>query len=273
VKRNILLLSLLFSASLVGLPEVLIISDRAHFDDPDRLSFNQIKRYISIKTPTSPREVHGIGWEHRIEQKRVAFLIHGYNNTYEDALDFFTKIINNTHKQYDQFICYLWPGGDDFWEYDQARFIVTGEILPRRLSSVLKKVSSHARNTDVIAHSMGCRLILEALKLPCSSKIGNLFMLAPAVDDESIDKGEKYAQAIQKTDRTYVFYSRADPVENLVYPIAEWDLALGGHGPDDKELLPKKVKCIDCSNCVQNHSDYVSTSFVYQIISSAAEKR
>lgn len=273
VKQKILLLLAFFSSALIADPTALLVSDREHFDDPDRLSLHQVKRYLSLKTPTNPREVKGEDWLDHLEGSRVAILIHGYNNTYQDALDFFVHIINNTPDLYDHYICYLWPGGDSFWEYEQARTIVTGDILPQRLSATLENISVKSARFDIISHSMGCRLALEALNRTRKGNIHNLFMFAPAVDDEAIEKGERYSTAIQNTSKSYVFYSRFDPVENIIYPLAEWDLALGAIGPEDPTDISNKIRCIDCSQCIDDHSGYLTSPFVFRVIKDVIENK
>lgn len=246
---------------------VILISDRCQFTDPDKFCPNQVKKRIVFQAPYKTREITDDQWKSLIKDKSVLVVLHGYNNDYEEALKFFSEIDHQYSKLYDTIICYLWPGGDNFWEYFQAKFLVRANDLPQEVLALLEATGESCAHLDAMGHSMGCRLVLQALLLPSAVHLRNLFLMAPAVDNESLGEGEVYFPALAKCRDAYVFYSRRDGVLKWVYLLAEWDRSLGARGPQDRSMLPKNVHLIDSTDQVSNHSGYSGSIFVYQLIS------
>ena len=151
-------------------------------------------------------------------------------------------------------------GGDEGHEYHPARSRVIYE-LDLRLLSLLTQLNAVAKNVDVYSHSMGCRLALETLDLASGKLVRNLFMAAPAVQNESIQIGERYGKATQICDHVYVFHSRNDGVLRWLFRGAEFDRALGYNGPQDMDQIPSNVSVIDLSETVDGHSGYKEAPF------------
>ena len=77
------------------------------------------------------------------------------------------------------------------------------------MRSHLEFLSASAARVDVLAHSMGNRLVFEALDFPSNrgkKVVHNLYSLAAAVDGESIEKKEKYYRSTQNCEKIFVFY-------------------------------------------------------------------
>lgn len=247
--------------------QVVFVSERQQFHDPEALSSSQAKGSALLKPPFKVDALSQERWVDAIRNRRVALVIHGYNNEYEDSLEFFSNIVDRSSRLYETFICYFWPGYDDFWEYLAAKSMVTETDLPRRLLKLIEELSYHGKQLDVISFSMGCRLALEALNSASDTLVKNLFLLAPAVDNESIEKGERYAPAINKTQKTFVFYSENDSVLSWAYPIAEWDLALGSQGLENPRSILPNVYMVNSTSHIEGHGDYSKSSFIFNIIS------
>ena len=254
------------------LAHVVMISNRQGFYDADHLSPKRQIRSVCFQAPYMHMWMDLDDWKENIEGKSVALLIHGYNNDYQDAIGYFSKVMQSAKGLYDHFVCYLWPGGDNFFDYLFAESKASGEVLPKRLMSILGDLSGRTEKIDVIAHSMGCKLILEALKNPSEAHLRNVFLMAPAVDNESLEKGEVYASSVKKCKRILVFYSLNDRVVNWAYPIIDWDRALGSAGTETANNLSKKVLLVDSTPYINSHSDYANSEFVFQIISNVVKR-
>ncbi len=253
-------LLLLLTVSHMLFADAIYVSDRYSFTDPDALSFSTIKR----EKPYNFQTVDHDRWVEATQGKNIAVLIHGYNNEFGDAMNYCSRIMEKAAHLYDTFICYFWPGGNHRVEYLSARYRVVN-YLPSRLVSLIKDLSQHGRNVDILAHSMGCRLALEALTEPSNIAVRNVFLFAPAVDDEELEYNEEYGTAPSKCSKMFVFYSDDDRVLRFGFPLVDYDTALGRFGSEDPEDLPHNVYQINADG--HRHSSYASSDFVFNTIS------
>lgn len=245
-----------------------LMSDRASFWDADKISDQTAFMLDSNpkRTTLNSKEIKG---------KNVLLLVHGYNNGPEEALSTYRLVnlhvsaLKNSHQAnlYDLVIGYLWPGDDSPLEYYDAKLHVLR--LAKVMRSHLQFLSGSAARVDVLAHSMGNRLIFEALNDHSNGGkklVHNLYSLAAAVDDESIEKNEKYYRATQNCEKIFVFYSRRDGVLKWDYRLAEGDNALGYEGAEDPKMLPENVQLINYTNLIGQHSQYFMVLPVYEFI-------
>jgi esterase/lipase superfamily enzyme len=245
-----------------------LMSDRASFWDADKISDQTAFMLNSNpkKTTLDSKEIKG---------KNVLLLVHGYNNSPKEALSTYGLI--NIHvsafkdrhlsKFYDLVIGYLWPGDDSPLKYYDAERHVSR--LAKTMRSHLEFLSASAARVDVLAHSMGNRLIFEALDYPSNGGkkvVYNFFSLAAAVDNESIEKKEKYYHATQNCEKIFVFYSERDEVLKWAYRLAEGDKALGYEGDKDPKKLPENVQLINYTNFIGEHSQYFTVLPLYEFI-------
>lgn len=244
-------------------------SDRLDFWNPD-IASDQTKELKEIgQIATIPKFSD-------YEGKRVLMLIHGFNNeagsaltTYQQVHEQFSRLMDPSGGElYDIVIGYLWPGDNERLEYFTAK--KNAEALSRRMNASLGQLTLQAARVDLFAHSMGNRLIFEALKRfpenPMNRPIHNFYSLAPAVDNESLEKGEDYYPSTKQCENIFVFHSERDDVLKYLYVAAEWDLALGFKGEECSRHVPKNVQFIDCTAFVGGHSEYFRTLPVYQFI-------
>lgn len=245
---------------------LLFWSDRAHFSDPDKVS----KETVELTSSGEKKIDFG-----QFQGGRVLVLVHGYNNTEEDAAGSYHKIMQYLAQAggsglYTHVIGYLWPGYDDCYDYFAAKEDV--EKVVGRMSGHLDTLSSVAESVDILAHSMGNRLILDALlKLSAKSKdqkINHYYSFAAAVGEESIERKQTYFPATQLCSKMYVFHSSHDDILKFVYLVAEDDEALGGDGDIPFSSIPKNVQFIDCTPFVDGHTAYFEPAAfpLYQFI-------
>lgn len=245
-----------------------LMSDRAFFWDAEKIS-----NYTAIIQSSNPETIPLEGKE--IEGKNILLLVHGYNNNAAQALSTYQLI--NSHvseftddrksKFYDLVIGYLWPGDDSRLEYYDAKSRVPK--IAQKMRSHLEFLSASAASVDVLAHSMGNLLLLEALDYkPTNGKkiLRNFYAIAPAVDDESIEKKEKFYLSTQNCEKIFVFFSKRDDVLKWLYCLAEWDESLGYRGAEDPGKLPPNVQLINYTNFISNHSQYFTYLPFYDFI-------
>jgi hypothetical protein len=163
----------------------------------------------------------------------VLFVTHGFNVDGPagiNALGRFDQRLRVTGAEF--CVAVLWPG--DWWvpainypfEADDA--VDCGQ----RLAKFCKKYLSEARSLSFVSHSLGGRLILEAVR-QLEGRARLLCMAAAAVDDDCLRW--QYAGAVDKSDRIVNLASRADWVLHYAYPAGDFFSDI--FGDDDSPVV------------------------------------
>lgn len=208
--------------------------------------------------------------------KTILFVIHGYNNTFDYALQNIHQICLNIEKLknihglplYDVIIGYLWPGYDNFSDYKPA--VTHAKALKQRIRKHLFDLHHAGAHVDTIAHSLGNRVLLEALNMPKTTPITPLirhcFALAPAIDAMAIGKNGSLYGASQNCTHLFVFYSDKDDILKLFYPLISGKEALGTCKGAHLQYASNNLQFIDSSFCVDSHGDFFTSQAVYLFI-------
>jgi len=241
---------------------MLMISDRDQFWNTHNIAVKT--QYANVDEQGSvdllnDKEINEVF--QKMSGKRLMFLVHGFNDT--QPASSYSQILNDiqnwdTSCHYDQVIGYVWPCYDSLWDYYAAEKNI--DFVMPRLRNILVHLQSSGSNVDVIAHSLGNRLVLEVLNFEkeiSESLINNFFSVAPAVNDDSIDKNNAFALSTLNCTNMFVFYSQRDAVLKWLYPLVEWDEALGYEGDENPAKLPSNVQIIDCSSLIDSHVAYL----------------
>jgi len=127
-----------------------------------------------------------------------------------------------------------------------------------------------------MGHSMGVRVVLKALKSQSTKIARNVFTMAAAVDNDSIEVGEDFYDATGNSDSVIVFHSKNDRVLKYAYSGAEFDYALGLLGPEDPNDIithsspgnpaTPSVYVVNCKKRIHAHGAYKRTDQVYTYI-------
>jgi len=211
--------------------------------------------------------------------KRVTVLVHGYNNEQRDVLDSYNTIheqmrllgfLSRAGAQYDALIGFAWPGGGTGASFPFARG--RAEDAAPRLRQLLAALQGTGATVDINSHSLGAHVTFEALRDASSSVVRNAWNFASAVDNESVEYGERYFAASQRCQRFYVFHSKNDPVLRIWYRVGDFfdfDTALGYSGPEDPRAIMDhsgNVTVINCKDVVASHGGYRSAGQVWSFM-------
>ena len=251
---------------------MLIISARRHFSNADYFS-DQTYAVSDIDLQSDTIIAENIAINQFVEQvkdKRVLLLVHGYNTEQDEVYDAYAvierRIDHHLKDTYDLVLGYSWPGGDQLWEWKQAKSRSNGE--GRRLRFLLE--SMPCKTIDIMSHSLGGRVVLKALKYSGKKElIRNYYCTAAAVDDECLEPGEEFFRAVESWQKIFIFHSKYDRVLATAYVMAEFDSALGLRGPEDKDYIQNEANSIHIINCkhkVKSHGGYKNSSEMYQFI-------
>jgi len=172
----------------------------------------------------------------------VVLAIHGFNVSRPHgvgslaALEANLKLAPNY-----RFFGVLWPG--DFWlpvvdyPWEAAHAVTSG----RHIAAYCNRVFPGANSISLISHSLGGRVLLEAIQ-NMDRPAAQVCIAAGAVDDDCL--AGQYLRAEQNAGRICVLSSMSDKVLQLAYPAGDfisdvllgdndspWEAALGRAGP------------------------------------------
>ncbi len=202
------------------------------------------------------------------QARRVLVVVHGYHNTFDSATAAYAQletglravgVVGSSPPAYDLVIGFLWPGMQTDLGFFPAIPWANRSAGPLR---DLLHLLVGAACVDIETHSLGARVGLQALVFPGEPTVRNLLLTAPAVDDEVLEPGKEFYAALPSALRCFVYHSVHDPVLKGAYRFAEWDQALGYHGPQHPAVIAAacpSVYTLDCSTIIATHGGYRSS--------------
>jgi len=141
------------------------------------------------KAAVSSNEVSGLipfkEFARAIKGERVLFLIHGYNNSLQDAFDAYFYMKANVYRyladSYDRVLGFLWPGGDRRLEYFKAKH--RANAVGAFTGKLFHHLREHCTSLDVIAHSLGNRVLFSALNQDKPTGVRYAFSMGAALNN------------------------------------------------------------------------------------------
>ncbi|WP_245479545.1 alpha/beta hydrolase, partial [Hansschlegelia zhihuaiae] len=155
---------------------------------PKRLPPDPSKEFATLSAQDLTRD-EARAWFRREAggRRHVLLFVHGFNNTYEDAVYRFAQIAHDSGTDAVP-ILFTWPSrGSVFaYAYDRESTNYSRDALEEALQALAKEKS--VEDVSVLAHSMGSFLVLESLRQMAirdgriAPKIRNVILAAPDVD-------------------------------------------------------------------------------------------
>ena len=258
---------------------MLMVSCRKDFWSATEFSKTDAVREIDLATGKG-RPVSQTDFLRQVRSARLKVLVHGYNNEERDVVSSYATIdqqmrllgfLGGTTASYDTLIGFAWPGGAVGVSFPFAR-LRAGDTAPR-FARLLAELRGAGATVDLNSHSLGAHVVFEALRQGPAQVVRNAWNFASAVDNESVEQGERYFQASQRCKGFYVFHSKNDPVLRVWYRVGDlldFDTALGFSGPEDPGAILRHsphVRVINCKDVVSSHGGYRSTGQVWAYMS------
>jgi hypothetical protein len=253
---------------------------------PGQLSVFQKPGYVAIRS------------EELIAYDQVTFLVHGFNVKEEEGRQSLSKLATQLPAAHSGAVVFvLWPGDSPigplsypFTEGNQA--LDTAVELTR----TIKDHVSRTTPLNFVAHSLGCRVVLETIKhLHREAKgkrdiypVKQVCLMAAAADDYVMSIPDTYKPSVERAGRVVVLSSVEDEVLKYIYPLGDliqafiffwketFGLALGYHGPkqytfssdfypDDEDIeiipVPANVTPVAIDKDINvNHGDYLPSA-------------
>lgn len=260
------------------MPTMLVVSCRKDFWSDTEFALTDEIRDIDLDTGTGP-VITPTAFLEALAQKRITVLVHGYNNERLDVLGSYRSIdtqmrllgfLGAARRSYDALVGFAWPGGATgvSFPFARGRANDTGP----RFGQLLADLRGCGATVDLNAHSLGTHVACEALREASAPVVRNAWHFASAVDNESVEHGERYFDASRQAVRFYVFHSKHDPVLRVWYRLGDFfdfDTALGYSGPEDPRAImdhSPHVRVINCKDVVTSHGGYRSSGQVWSFM-------
>jgi RHS repeat-associated protein len=184
--------------------------------------------------------------------------VHGFANNQADAAQGAANIEAAYQKAGGKAKVYgfLWnsnPGALHFGAAQQA----ADQVSTGAFSKFLKDFKNSCPKTKIFlgAHSLGTRVVLNALQSAVGIMADSALLVAAAVSQNSLDNGQQYDKAPTHINNLYIAYNNNDNVLTGAYAAAENTPALGLRGVGNKNNLPKNATERDFNRNFQtNHS-------------------
>lgn len=205
-------------------------------------------------------------------QQQICIYVHGFNVTFEEAVDAAAKLHDELVKRGYQGLMALftWPSDGKLTHYfsDQVDAERSSTAFLRGLMKVKKFIDETfagdpsqvcSARIHVLAHSMGNLLLQNALfniwnyagRRPHHRLLNEVVMAAADIANEALEPGEPGEAIPAMASRVTVYYAEDDlsmpasKVANVAH--LRFSRRLGQFGPEHPERLPQNVWAVDCS--------------------------
>lgn len=175
------------------------------------------------------------GWV--LGRRSILALVHGYNNTERDARESYQVFIQHLSgeplRHPPDVGRFFWPGDGGLGFFSAASY--PWEITPARDSGRrLVEFFGHLFGPEggpvevnLVGHSLGCRLVLEALWLVATGRaaggpeVRRVCLMAAAVPVDLVDVGGRLRPAVEWPRALLLLYSPSDRVLRFAFPVGE----------------------------------------------------
>ncbi|HEY0120685.1 MAG TPA: alpha/beta hydrolase, partial [Rhizobium sp.] len=187
---------------------------------PSKLPGDPLKNFVTTAVQPLPTEADVHAWlrPHLPKSKRVLIFVHGFNNSYEDAVYRFAQIVHDSHADVAP-VVFTWPSRASIFDYAYDK--ESTNYSRDALEEMLHRTASDPRVGDitVMAHSMGTWLAVEALRQMAirdgrvAPKITNVILASPDLDVDVF--GQQFAALGKDKPHFTLFVSRDDRALSL----------------------------------------------------------
>ena len=157
------------------------------------------------------------------ENGQVVMYVHGFTETYGSA----HRHSSSLRVIYDDsipVISFLWPCHTKVSNYLAGR--KNAATAGERLQQAVKLLLARGNKVNIVAHSLGCRVVLSALHKSglwqyAEGKIGTVVLAAAAVASDALSSDGEFAAELVPAERLLVLYCRNDAILRKAYAAAE----------------------------------------------------
>jgi pimeloyl-ACP methyl ester carboxylesterase len=237
------------------------------FGHPRTCKVDHSKEKPGLHYPLTLEEERALFMDLAQSEKKILVLVHGYNSDTSKTITAYDKLITNlaemANVEYDVVLYYMWPGASN----SAAFFNAAGRVSSAAywLDRLLRQLKGAI--IDIQGHSLGCAVILEALRdSQGTTPVNQVFLAGAAVDSTSLTppNGE-YNEVLQNGGfKINVYYSNNDPVLKWVYGATRLfrRSALGAVGTQGLSQFKDRYRQIGLSHEVKGHTRYKDSQYM-----------
>ncbi|HEX4945900.1 MAG TPA: alpha/beta hydrolase [Blastocatellia bacterium] len=255
---------------------MILISCRKDFTNSRKFSAqNFIRNYPFLPKLDQFEELDEMNLAQQMQGKHVLILVHGFRNPLTNVASSYQRLLKGlidaglmSDTGYGLVLGFTWPGFETPLGFFPA--IPFANRSAGFFRSLLELASRNARTVDVQTHSLGARVVLQALAAGTDGFVDNLMLAAPAVDNEVLEPKREFNNALEACRRCLVYHSEKDSVLKRSYRIGdapEFDKALGWKGPQRPAIIEAQcpeVFVVDCKKVVASHGAYRTSGAYYE---------
>ena len=170
----------------------------------------------------------------KIPYNDIIILVHGYNVSEKEAQKAYTNFQENFNKYCSQLselnqsiYWFFWPSDKPSKlesVYSYFKTVNTAKICGKKFTSYLNKLNLISTKNKrpsliLIGHSLGCRLLLEAVKnnIKTNYKL-EVFLMAAAVPVTMVEPGQELHPSLSSNEKYSILYSKKDRVLRWAFP-------------------------------------------------------
>jgi len=156
----------------------------------------------------------------RVAGRRLLIHCHGFNVSMQSGIQSAVRMEQHLAPADDElFLAVLWPG-DYYVKVVNYSFEYRDAIeAGRLLATFIDKRCGGARSVSLGSHSLGGRVVLEALAAT-GTRVDQMCLAAPAVDASCLSK--RFAPGLSRVQRLAVLTSKKDNVLRWAYPLGDF---------------------------------------------------
>ncbi len=209
------------------------------------------------------------------QESKVTFLLHGFNVNRQAGRESLLRLAGRLPSVSDgAIVAALWPG--DHW-VRAISYPFEGNDADDsavEMARFIDRVVRPGTELNFVSHSLGARVVMGVVNrlIGDSYSIGQICLMAAAIDDFSLADPDDYRAAVSTAERVAVLASHKDLVLKLVYPVGDFlqaffffwkdnvGLALGYHGPRpaNDNSIPEPVFHLQIPDGKESgHGDYI----------------
>jgi esterase/lipase superfamily enzyme len=183
-------------------------------------------------------------------KKQVIVFVHGYNNSFEDMAERAALLQAATGEA---LVAYDWPSQEGVFSYVADRTTIEASVDALAAFLATLKDRTGAASVSVVAHSMGNRVLMEALdRLRMMSTVPAIHELVLAAADIDTFRFQQILPAVMQTnkiDHVTLYVSESDFVINSSALLNKTSIV--GHQPLSFPALAPKIDMIDVQSVTQ----------------------
>ncbi len=175
-----------------------------------------------------------------INPRHILLLVHGYNNSHEDAEKSYRIFLDNMATAFggrislapDTVAKFHWPGDESTafgttvgYPFDINHARDAADRLASYLVALPVIGSGASRRITMVGHSMGCRLILEALGRVSTASVPGIAivgLMAAASPVEFVRRNGRLFRTGSPPRQMLKFFSEQDLVLQIGFPLGQW---------------------------------------------------